>query len=139
VEILSDLPSWAGTVPQWAMLLVVIAAAIKLIIPWRQQVIDKEVTQVAAYAAECQSLRSEVRELSTELRDCEDRCDKEIRGLHEEILGLRKNQVQEQISLINVIMRSVNNPELQSLMLMLESVQSSLKRKEGAQDGEAGS
>jgi hypothetical protein len=64
-----------------------------------------------------------------ELHKCEDECADKIKKLHEEMWGEKRQRVTEQISLINVILNSVDAPELKTLMKTLESVQRSLGDK----------
>lgn len=121
-ELLSHIPDWAGTVPQWFLFATVLIAAMKLIPVLRQQSMDKETSDV-------NGLRTELREMRAALKECQDECEaatkeaqKEIRGLHEEMWAMRKQNIAEQISLINIILQSVDAPELRSLLSVLENV-----------------
>jgi len=114
-----------GTVPQWGLLAAVIIALIRLVPTWRAQSLKKRKDDIDGWRDECEKLRAE-------LERCEAQCRKEIGDLHDEIFGLRKQHIQEQISLINVILQSVDAPELKTLLKMLESVQITLQAQRAA-------
>jgi molecular chaperone DnaK (HSP70) len=80
-------------------------------------------------AEEMGELRKNVAGLREELHKCEDECADKIKKLHDELWGEKRQRVTEQISLINVILNSVDAPELKALMKTLESVQRSLGGK----------
>jgi septal ring factor EnvC (AmiA/AmiB activator) len=79
----------------------------------------------------------EVGELRKELKQCEEECrakldaadvkldaaQKKIKELDQELWGEKRQRVAEQISLINVIISSVDAPELKAILKTLESVQ----------------
>jgi hypothetical protein len=91
-----------GTPLQGATFLVVLVAFIRFVVPWRAD---------------------EMRKLRDELKRCEADCAIAIKNLHLEVWGLRKQNIADQIALINVILNNVNAPELKALLLTLESVQ----------------
>lgn len=74
----------------------------------------------------CGQLTNEVAKLRAELHACEEVCRKDIKRLHEEIFGMRKNHIAEQIAFVNILLRTVDAPELQALRQTLERVQDSL-------------
>lgn len=74
----------------------------------------------------CGQLTSNVQRLREELHQCEEACREDIKKLHEEIFGMRKQAIAEQISFVNILLRSVDSPELQILRTSLENVQGSL-------------
>lgn len=74
----------------------------------------------------CAQLTTEVSNLRKELHICETQCREDIKKLHEEILGMRKQAVAEQLSFINILLSKVDAPELQALRATLERVQASL-------------
>lgn len=118
-----SLPTWAGSVPQWGLLATIVLAFFKLWPVLRQQTIDVNNEQVKLYAETCTQLRVELNLLSEKLFNCEDKCDKDIRKLNDELNGMRRQHVQEQLSLINAIIASVDAPQLKVLLTSLESVQ----------------
>lgn len=122
---MEGVPSWAGTAPQWAMFVTLVIAVLKMWPTYRKADHDDRrlsMDEAAALRREAAKLREEVRNLGDSLNDCEEECRKEIKGLHEEMWGLRKQHIAEQISLINVILKSVDAPELHSLLEVLESL-----------------
>lgn len=125
-QFLAELPKWAGTAPQWVVAAAVITALLKLVPVWRQQSMDKEKSDIDGY-------RKEVGELRDALKECQEECEQatkqsraEIRALHEELWGLRKQHIAEQIGLINVILKTVDAPELRGFLAVLESVKDQL-------------
>lgn len=75
----------------------------------------------------CGQLTTEVATLRNELHICEEQCREDIKKLHVELFGMRKQHIAEQISFINIIIRSVDSPELNLLRQTLERVQASLE------------
>lgn len=74
----------------------------------------------------CGQLTSEIGNLRRELHDCEEKCREDIKKLNEEIFGMRKMHIQEQISFISILLRSMDSPDLQNMLKALERVQDSL-------------
>lgn len=117
-----------GSVAQLGTLGTMVVGLTMLWPKMRELHINKEIKQVEVYATECGTLRGEVSELRKDLRKCEEDCTESLNKVHEEIFGLRKDAIQQQISLINVIAQSVqDNPELSRMLNTLESVQVALK------------
>jgi chromosome segregation ATPase len=132
-----------GTIPGWITSAGVVAM-LGLIVRWQLGLkkLSVEAQQVDVNAAEVRSkdaadkrdhiaeemsaLRANIATLREELHACEDECAEKIKKLHDEIWGEKRQRVTEQISLINVILNSVDAPELKALMKTLESVQRSL-------------
>jgi hypothetical protein len=73
----------------------------------------------------CGQLTNEVANLRKELHQCETECREDIKRLHEELLGMRKQAVAEQLSFINILLSKVDAPELKILRETLERVQMS--------------
>lgn len=121
---MSSLPSWAGTVPQMitaagilSLLGTVILALFKLIPALRAQSLESKQQDIEGW-------REEARGLRTELKECEEECDRRLKKLEEDLWGEKRQRVAEQISLINTIVASVDAPELKTMLRTLESVQS---------------
>ncbi len=119
---LNSLPDWAGTVPQWGLFAAVLIAIIQTVPKLRQQTMDKEITDMERYRLEVVGLRDE-------LKTCEEQCAKDLRDLQEELWGMRKQNIAEQISLINIILNSVDAPELKAMLKVLENVRSTLSAR----------
>lgn len=73
------------------------------------------------------ALHKEMGEVRSELKKCEEECAREMRKLQEELWGMRRQNIAEQISLINVILNSVDAPELKAMLKVLESVKATLR------------
>jgi len=83
-----------------------------------------------------------ITELEDAVEECRKECDQhkeilriELRKLELEMLGMRRQHIQEQISLVSAIYESVDSPVLKHLMTSLQSIQKALPVE---QLGEAG-
>jgi hypothetical protein len=95
-----------------------------------------------AKAAQRKDYRDRIQELEGQVRTCQEECaaDKEeltgeIKKLHEEIFGLRKQHVQEQISFARAILDSLGreSPQLNILLRALENGQKTLDAQRNVQ------
>lgn len=116
-----------GSPAQIGTFVVVLVAALRLVIPWRKQTHETQGSMIKQYAETCGMLRDEVKILSDKLFECEDKCDRDIKKLNETINGIQRQHTQEQISMINAIIHSVDAPELKALLKTLQSVQVALQ------------
>lgn len=136
-KLMEGLPSWFGTAPQWVTLAVIIGALIKT---W--PVIMLRVTEAKSISwkqkrEERHDLLEEIKGLKQEIADCKEKCHEDTQRLNEALFNQRKQNIQEQLSLISVIINSVDSPELRTLMKSLEAVQSTIALRaitEGAED-----
>lgn len=111
---LPDLSTLAtGSWPQWLLLLVVALGFIKWLIPWKHD---------------------EMRKMRAELKECEAECDRRLKKIEADLWGEKKQRVAEQISFINIILQSVDAPELQTMLRTLESVEAHLKLRRDVQE-----
>lgn len=108
-----------GSVAQVGTFLAVVIALIGAYVKLR----DRGMTHAEVM---CGQLTTEVQTLRKELHQCEEDCREQIKRLHEEIFGMRKQNIAEQISFINILMDSVQSPELKIFRDTLERVQISL-------------
>jgi len=124
-------PAWAGSVPMWGLFATVLITLIKT---WP---IIMERVEVAK-AGKRGEYNSRIVELEKQIKDCWEKCDArdaeatvEIRNLHDEIFGLRKQHIQEQISFARAIIDSLgqDSPQLIFLLQMMENGQKSLEAK----------
>lgn len=113
-----DLPGLGfGSIPQWATFLLVTLAFIKWVVPWHND---------------------ELRKLRKEVKDCEEECRNRLHKLESDLWGEKRQRVAEQISLINVIIKNADAPELRTMLQMLESVQAHLQNSRALEaEGEA--
>lgn len=123
-------PQWVGTPSQVGLLLVVIGTVLIAYIKVWPVLLEARITE---RHKERQELRARITELEKAVEDCRRECDRqtallqdEIGDLQETIYGMRRQHVQEQISLINAIIESVDNPVLKKMLGALESVRSNL-------------
>ena len=123
------LPQVVGTVPQWAMFLTLFVAAIKLVPVLRQQTLDADTSHAASWQKECENLRAALKAQQDQCHADNEVFRKEITRLNEELFGMRKQHITEQIELINVIMNSVDAPQLKGMLRLLERVQTQLAAK----------
>lgn len=128
------LPEIVGTVPQW------ITASLMgtiLIAYWRRGVAMKGLSNESSrdirdhYAKEVAALRDELRICEEECADRLELADMKIKKLGDELWGEKRQRVTEQISLINVIVSSVDAPELKAVLKTLESVQMAMRLERG--------
>jgi len=136
-EIAKDLPAWFGSVPQWGMFILLLIAVVRTSPQWLESLIK---------AAQARRDRTQTRitELEKAVKECQDECAKQtqvlndtIRDLEEQMHGMRRQHIQEQISLVNAIIESVDNPLLKKMLGALESVRQNLPVvaiDEGAED-----
>lgn len=104
-----------GSWPQWLLLVVVALGFIRWLIPWRHD---------------------EMRKLRAELNECKVECEKRIvivedkaKKVEADLWSEKRQRVQEQISFINIIMQSVENPELKKMLKSLESMEAQIRVK----------
>jgi len=116
---MNEVLKWAtaGTPPQWGIFIMCLIAFLKFVLPWKQQEFDHHATY-----------RKENKELMERVLKCERECEEHKKQLREEIFGLRKQHVQEQISFARAIIDSIpDSPHLQALLRVLENGQRSLE------------
>lgn len=115
-----SIPAWlaTGTAPQWGMFVVVVLAFLKLVIPWRQQNISIDERTI-------RDLRAEVARLSAKLDECEENC----RRRDEIVLGMKKQNIAQQISFTRILMNALGqeSPELRNMLKSLESLEKQLE------------
>lgn len=111
----------AGWLPLWGIFGMVLIAFIKVWPQLKQQSIDERLSIKNGYIDRIKGLERDVKE-------CRDQCDADTRqlnehitALQEELYGLRKQHIQEQISFINAITQSVDAPQLKILLQALEN------------------
>lgn len=132
---LIQLPTWAGSVPLWALLITVIVTLVKVWPTLKQldqnseAAIRKELRdRVFELKNDCRKCHEEAAQIKREaeeaVRKCREDCDIETRRLHDEILARDKQRIQEQISTITAMISAVgDNPQLKTLLKTFESVQ----------------
>lgn len=119
-----------GTLPQWGMFVTLVVAVLGAWINYRRQNFDFTAAARKAY-------EDRIKELERKVEDCEGReADRtqEIKQLHEEMFGLRKQHIQEQISFAQAIISSLGreSPQLSMLLSALENGHRSLEAQRQA-------
>jgi hypothetical protein len=112
-----DLPAWMlqylGTVPQWGMffllLIVFIRTSPDIMKAWFEQAKAKR-----------EQHGNRITELEAQVKECREECDKVHADYRKEILGLQAQSIQEQLSLVSIIMQTVDNPMLHQLFEQLQ-------------------
>lgn len=105
-------------VPLWGSFVLLAGILARQVVPWRKLSLDA--------AAQ---IREEMKERIDELKEQHKDCLNDMKALQEEMAGQRRQHLQEQISLINAIINSVDSPALKGLLKALESVQATLSLK----------
>lgn len=128
-------PDFIGTLPGWITAASTTTGVAAIIIAYLRRGVSLRGLQNADdadrrdhIAEEMAALRANVAALRTELHTCEEECRVQIGKLTEELWGEKKQRVAEQISLINIILDSVDAPDLQKLRVTLESIQAGMVR-----------
>jgi hypothetical protein len=129
----TEFMNWLGSPAQVAQLVLLLIALVAAWPKLRQQTLDRQsrieaakTEEIKEYKAEVRSLKGEIKVMCDELRDCEEECAKELRRMHEEIWAMRKQNIAEQISLINIILKTVDAPELHALLEVMEKIKAQL-------------
>jgi hypothetical protein len=115
--------------PGWAVFLLLCGTLIKTWPIIQKNLLEARDKRENRYSGRISELEEAVRLCQQECEDHKNELRKEIGGLTETIMGLRRQHVQEQISLITAIIESVDNPLLKQLMKSLQSVQRALPRE----------
>lgn len=127
-----------GTIPGWITSAGVISI-LGIVLKWQlglkkiglesQQLANADRADARDHIAEeMVALRMNVASLREELHACEEECRVHIDKLTQELWGEKRQRVAEQISLINIIINSVDAPELKNLLKALESVKLHINR-----------
>jgi hypothetical protein len=106
----------AGSIPQWGAFVALVGILARQVVPWRKLTIESG-----------QALRKELLDRIDELKGDHRDCQEKLNLLQQKITGMQRQHVQEQISLINAIIRSVDAPQLKAMLGTLESVQIALR------------
>lgn len=105
MNVVSSLPSWAGTLPQWFILVSFLFAMYRL-----------SFTDNAAIRRE---LAARIETLKSDHVECIEK----LKKLQDEIEGMRVQRIAEQIAMMRAILRTVEDPALRKQLEMLESLQ----------------
>lgn len=120
-ETLMNLPSWAGSVPLWALLGTVVIALIKVWPSLKQLDQTSEAAIRKELRERVEELKGDCKRATDAIRECQENCDKETNALREQMLGMRRQHVQEQISFARAIIDSI--PESGQLKVVLNALE----------------
>lgn len=131
-EFAALMPDWIGTVPAWGMFILMVMTAIKTYPLIQKNLLDAREGRESRYG-------KRISELEEAVAQCQRECAEQTQKLLNEIAGLRRNHIQEQISLVSAIIESVDNPLLKQLLTTMQSVQRTLPQVEfvGGVEGDA--
>lgn len=108
-------------------------AVLKILPTIRAQSLESKQQDLEGWRAECTDLRNRLETCERLCRERDESHTTTVNKLHEEIFGIRKQHLTEQISMINVILNSVDAPELRQLLKTLESVKAALRLEQMVQ------
>jgi hypothetical protein len=116
---LNSIPSWAGTVPQWGLVLLVAIAVVRTSPQWFE-------TWVQARREWHDRHGRRIKDLEEQLAECRRECD-EQREIHRtEIDGLRKQRNSEQLAIMRAIVRMSGDPAVKQQLTLLEAMEEGL-------------
>lgn len=127
---LTKLPEWAGTVPQWGVVLLLLIAVVRTSPNWLE-------TWAKLRLARSNRNKERIEELELQVRECREQCDRETQALQQQIHGIREQRLAEQLSMMRAIVRMSGDPEVKKQLDLLEAMQISLMRTQHKEDGEA--
>lgn len=131
-------PYAIGSPLQGGMLVALVALAVRTSPAWLT-------TWSAMRLAKSNANAARIAELEKQVKQCYDECsdvkrehaeslntlreehNEAMRLMNERLLGEQRQRIQEQVSLISAIMRSVDSPDLHKVLTTLESVQTVIK------------
>lgn len=126
-----SMPPWAGNLPTWFVFAAVVIALIKMWPSLHKINLDATAQKRSGYTARITELEGKLEDQKKECDEREERLMGEVKSLHEEIFGMRKQHIQEQISFVRAIISSIDAPQLQTLLRALENGQRSLNKING--------
>jgi hypothetical protein len=103
-ELVTSMPSWAGTIPQWGILLSFVFAV------WKISFADST------------AIRKELSKRIEELKADHSTCLTTLQHLQDSLNGMRKQRVSEQIAIMRAILKTVEDPALRKQLEMLEAL-----------------
>jgi acyl-CoA reductase-like NAD-dependent aldehyde dehydrogenase len=119
----------AWNLPGWGILLVLVATIIKTWPIIQRNLLDARERRESRYSTRISELEEMVRQCQQECEDHKEELRNEIHKLEMERLGDKRQHVQEQISLVAVLVENIDNPILKQILSQLQNVQRSLPEK----------
>jgi hypothetical protein len=112
-EFMRSWPSWLGSPSQFALLIIVILALIKVWPIIQKQLMDARAGREGRYS-------KRIRELEDNLERCHRECGERIDKLQTKINNEAMQRVQSEISLVSTIIQVVDAPQLKAILAALE-------------------
>lgn len=125
-SIVNSLPAWIGTAPAWGLFLLCCATLIKTWPIIQKNVLDARERKESRYSQRITELEGKVSECQRECEEHKEALRVELRKLEEKRLGDRQQHIQEQISLVSILVKHVDNPLLAKVLEQLQSTQRAL-------------
>jgi uncharacterized membrane protein (DUF106 family) len=125
-DLVKDLPPWLGTAPAWGLLVLAVIAAIKTWPLVHKNLLDAKERRESRYSQRITELEQAVKTCQQECDDHKEALRVELRNLEEKRLGDRKQHLQDQISLVSILVKNIDNPLLDRVLQQLQSTQRSL-------------
>jgi esterase/lipase len=121
-----NLPSWVGTAPAWALILLCIGTLIKTWPIIQKNLLEAKEKRESRMGNRITELERMVRECQQECEDHKEELREEIRRLENQRLNDRHQNLQEQISLVSILVRNVDNPILAQVLEQLQRTKTAL-------------
>lgn len=120
------MPPWIGTAPTWALFVMI---GITLIKTWpiiQRNVLDAKDRRESRYSQRITDLEKAVKDCQEECEDHKEELRSELRNLEEKRLGDRRQHIQDQISLVSILVKNIDNPLLAQILTQLQTTQRTL-------------
>lgn len=129
---LDALPWWAGTVPQWGLVLLLAIAVVRTSPQWLS-------TWSTMRLAASNHNRDRIKDLEDEVHRCHRECEERIQILQDIVQGLREQRNAEQLAIMRAIVRMSGDPQVKHQLDLLESMEVKLEPiLKGADDEDKG-
>lgn len=122
-DIIDGLPAWIGTAPAWALVLLTAGTLIKTWPIIQKNLLDAKERRESRYSERISQLERMVQECQAECEESKEVLRAEIRALEEKRLGDRKQHLQDQISLVSVLVANIDNPLLAQILQQLQATE----------------
>lgn len=115
-------PAWlVGTPSQFALLIIALVALIKVWPILQRNILDAKERRESRYSARITHLEQAVKECHSQCEEQKNGLRVEVRRLEELRLSDRAQNLQEQISLVSILVKNVDNPLLDRILQSLQA------------------
>lgn len=119
----------AWNLPSWGILLLMIVTLIKTWPIIQRNLLDARERRESRYSLRITELEEAIRKCQEECEDHKEELRSQIHAIELERLGDKRQHVQEQISLVAVLVQNIDNPILKQILSQLQTVQRSLPQE----------